>query len=904
MDAIRTIGGWIGTTGSLADKVPLKAAAFILVVAALLGGWLVLHSESKTITLAVVDESGRPVDHAQVHLFDFNSHLLAQAYTVNGRVEFKVPDVPLRYRVSKDGYSTEQGMVSQFDVHAVLRGNAAIGTPSPTPAVTASSSPVKSTVVPTLVVLPPAPSPTTLPTPSVSPKPTLPPQPPTPTPLPSATPTPTPSPTATPIPNNTKALAVTFNVKNGGDYHGRNVTAAGDGIQDDTEAIQNCLLAAGLHWRKGFLAAANATEPTRRVRVEIPAGDYFVQGRFLTAYPLHTEDIKYPPHYGVFIVPPGVALSGAGPDATRIILERGTRENRLAGQGTRIGTHVFLAGYEKGDVPPQSDMDAYCRQLPDSVRPLICLANGTRYGLKSFCGQLEGQMPAPMASDLCPWDYDAGGKVDLKAVSGSFITFENLAIHGDREALLGWYTADRKATQSFSSAIVVYRGNDFNATSIRVDDFYRTLYLRQTRGILVNGSEFHNGYKAMIFIETPTINTPVIRVAGTAVPFDARNRIEANRISTDLAFFNRMKKNEEAGVFTGYHVLMGVLILGNIDLRCEDTHIADNEFTLARIDLTTPCRKMVIERNRFDYNALPLRLGNQLDRWGMGFRRVADGEYQVEVKNNVVRHSLSGLAVAGCNDRGSGFGPRCSAITKNQVLIEGNRFEEFLPFSNNLSAFDPATDPAYWVQKMRSFGEDRFAAGIGAVDVSGIDIRNNTITGLKRGSQTSGIGILTTIHNIRNATHPWVHCYGPIEYNQNIQVVGNRIAFDADAPINPPVIPGESVGLYVENTLDVFVADNAVNAEGNRFINTRVSNPETTGLSFCQRTLFQVNASCQRRLMQAQHYMDAAKQASLSKKCAAKPMDPECLAYGYCLNQTRHNDESFILPWIRNPNLK
>jgi len=64
MDAIRTIGGWIGTTGSLADKVPLKAAAFILVVAALLGGWLVLHSESKTITLAVVDESGRPVDHA------------------------------------------------------------------------------------------------------------------------------------------------------------------------------------------------------------------------------------------------------------------------------------------------------------------------------------------------------------------------------------------------------------------------------------------------------------------------------------------------------------------------------------------------------------------------------------------------------------------------------------------------------------------------------------------------------------------------------------------------------------------------------------------------------------------------------------------------------------------------
>ena len=864
-------------------------AMFVLLsLIVLVAGFFLFVKPEKSHVLRV-DVGPEDGLEATVTVFD-GRQVVGQAVTTQGSATFELSESePGRFliEVTKPGYETVQKSFSgksvmRFDLVRMPEVPTVTPVPSPVPSIDPVPTGIPSpTPTPTIWAVTPTPTPTT---------------------TPSVTPTATPTPTLTPSPTpGVQQLAdPTFNVKQGCRYQSVTLQAVGDGIQDDTVAIQNCLMAAGLHWRQTRLNGTNASDLTRRVRVELPEGDYFVQGRFLTAYPLHSEDIGYPPHYGVFIVPPGVAVSGAGASKTHIILERGSRENRVAGQGTRIGTHVFLAGYEKGVVPQGWDMNSYCRQLPEAARTLLCAQNGTNQSIKTFCAQLVGQVPAGMASDLCPWEHGLNGSM-LKDVSGSFITFENLQIRGDREALLGWYAPDSKSTVAFSSAIVVYRGNDFNAREIRVDDFYRTLWLRQNRGIAVTNSEFHNGHKSTVFIETP-VDTPKILLAGAAVPFDVRNRIESNRITTDLPFLQRMKVNEKKNVFTGYHVFMGVAILGNNNLQCEDTLIRDNEFTLNRIDLTTPCRRTIIEKNRFEYNALPLRLGNQLDRWGMGFRRVAEGQYQVEVLNNVVRHSLSGVALAGCNDRNAS-GARCNAVLRNQVLIADNRFEDFLPFSNDLTLFDSAREPEYWVNKMHSFAEDRVPAAIGVMDINGVDILNNTITGLKHGSQIFGIGVLSSIHNLRNATHPYANCYGPTEYNKNFQITGNRVAFDSNGPIEPPVVPGESVGLYVENTLDAYVSGNFITADSNRLINTRLSNANSTDLSSCQRTLFQTNATCARRVQYNAHYMETARQQWLAKKCATNSSGAECVAYGYCLNQTQHPDEVFILPWIRNPGM-
>ncbi|WP_168203979.1 glycosyl hydrolase family 28-related protein [Aliikangiella coralliicola] len=704
--------------------------------------------------------------------------------------------------------------------------------------------------------------------------------------------------------------AKTFNVEDGCEFNGSTISAVGDGQTDDSAAIQHCLLAAGEWWRTQVWEANNAS--TEQVEVLIPAGKYFVQGQFLTTFPLRGAYDPYLPQYGVFVLPPGVKIRGEGLDQSIISLTP-TFENRTSGEGKRIGTHVFMGGFEKQTIPTDPNFtngyNNYCNDvLAEEQKDLLCeISDDGRsesvYKLRSFCGQLESQnhialnlvcgKPETQEDPLTPEEKEAQEK--YISATGSFNTLANLQIRGDREGMLAYQSSENNITRirSVSSAIALLEGHELLVEYTRLANFYRTIFAIHANDVTIRNNHFHNGWKAHIAILQPVSHRPLKKPWNdTVVTKKGKLFIGTNSLTNDVFFLRDLEVLEKQGVNISYAVLMGMFISGNISSACQEATVVNNTLTSARIEFHIPCQSVEIMRNTVLFNALPIRLGSHFvnSRFGMGIRRVLSGEYQVKIYDNDLRENLSGIHVLGCNDR-KVDDTRCNNILDDQVLISGNRLTQFLSFDKKESY--SKNDPRYWAYKMQSFSPyDRRPSGISVLDINGVDIKNNVVTGLEPGSQMYGIGIANSFYNIRAGDHPQVHPYGGVFYNKNISLTGNEVSFRAGGA-------SQNVGVYVENTLQLEMAENNISSNlSNRLINASVAAGDDTS-DFCSRTLFDITkAECKRLIFANGHIMDnpyrncfISHDGPVSGVCGFSQALYD--KYDYSAGYVKHDDEIF-----------
>jgi hypothetical protein len=567
--------------------------------------------------------------------------------------------------------------------------------------------------------------------------------------------------------------AIQFNVKEGCRWKGRNIAAKGDGLENDTTAIQNCLYAAGELFAKQCPARAwNAVDgypQCEQVKVFLPQGHYFVEGEWETTYPGHSSlnNSAYVPQWVVFSLPRGVALLGESMESTKISLTRSEdckldkdrRGQPILGSNTctgsrfdkRRGTYLFMGGFEK---------------------------------LSGYCDQTE----ARRNNFLCQLSEDE------KLASGSQNSFEELTLDGDLDALANHWHCNEGGCKmkSQSTAIHFYRGRDLQIKRVTSNYWYRGLNSREVNGARVVQSHFLNSHKGSIYFILPQGPSSENYNIGSDSSSRLLTYVGTNNVANSPYFLGVL---EGKGV-QPWGALSGIYFTGNISsVACSDVAVVNNTLRYARIYYEQPCGSVLIERNKVSRTGMPIQVGSYENNNGLNIAK------DISILDNQISESLSGILVRGCDFNGTS---RCESPSARPIVY-GNIISNFLPVAGEGSDV--------WVSKMGR--SKKTLAGIVVSDASYVVVENNKIRDLQKGSQSYGIGVQSSRWNTNyNLDSP--NCYAPIRESREIKLYNNDIEFKStnNAGLS-------NVGVYIENSLGVdFVSGSMSRVQSNRLINS------------------------------------------------------------------------------------
>ncbi len=660
-----------------------------------------------------------------------------------------------------------------------------------------------------------------------------------------------------------------FNVKNGCPWKGSIENADGRGTVNDTVAIQNCLYAAGQAFATACPAApwTEAGYPVcQPVEVFVPSGTYFVEGVWKTSYPEHSSanNSAYVDQWVVFTLPRGVAIRGEGkdggnastitlnktrdcyldsnPDGSKGLSDRCSEERR----SKRTGTYLFMAGFEK--------MADFCDYTPSSGNP-------------------SPKNPGASNDLLC----QPSVSIAERGASGAQNSFQDIALIGDRLALANhWYEGLLK---SQSTAIHTYRARDLRLTNVKTDNWYRALNSREGNGVSVTGSTILNNFKASLYLSGPYANsaaapqplsTPPAAIYNFNIGYNVSRTspnvtsrlpisIDHNEINNDPEFFSLLKAKGAAP----WGGLNGVYVIGNNNsVGCSDASITSNKLRYAKIYFEQPCAAVSIQDNTVSYTGMPIQVGSYENNNGLNIAK------SIAIEGNKINHSVSGILIRGCQyntrtDRcvGTDLSPLISP------LVRGNSLDNFLPLAG--------VGSDVWVSEMAR--SSKSLGGIVVADASLVRIDGNSISGLRKGSQSFGIGIERSRWNTKHGTG--ASCYEPITRSRGISITGNSISYAIDqnnTGANGSIvglrdqlgrIKDAPVGIYVESSDNLtYSAGSMVGVTSNRLICSTFARGSINP-SFCTSTETGSASSCPRRLDSSSSLMSRTCSPQIETDC-------------------------------------
>ncbi|MBP9838687.1 MAG: hypothetical protein KBC84_08230, partial [Proteobacteria bacterium] len=593
-----------------------------------------------------------------------------------------------------------------------------------------------------------------------------------------------------------------FDVTLGCIWKGKRIKAMGDGAHNDTQAIQNCLYAAGKKFAKYCPARPWSPESgypqCPQVEVFFPKGKYFVEGVWETSYPEHSSEKNsaYGDQWVVFSLPRGVSIKGEDMEMTQIsltpnndcTLDKDQQGNPNSGTNTcsgnrfnkRRGTYLFMAGFEK---------------------------------LSGFCSQKT----AKRYDSLCQL------RQKEKLSGGSQNSFEEISLIGDLDALANDWRCNNQGClmKSQSTAIHTYRGRELKIKRVLSNYWYRGLHSREGNGVSVTESHFLNNHKGSIYFSLP--NNTTSEESYNIGASDPRSKlltfVGTNNVINTPLFFNALESKQ----INPWAALSGIYVTGNIASNsCSDVAIVNNNLRYARIYYETPCGNVQIERNKVSRAAMPIQVGSYENIYGLNIAK------EINILENEISESLSGILVRGCDfNTHPSFDTRCKNPSA-RPLIYGNNLHNFLSLTGNNSDIS--------VSKMAK--SKKTLAGIIASDASYVTIENNSIKDLQSGSQAYGLGIQSSRWNTSTE-----NCYKPVLKSREVKVLNNNIAFKEISENRL-----ENVGTYIENSSNLsFITGNTAHVQSNRIINASLSTEDNSSL-FCSSTGLENSPGCPRRL--------------------------------------------------------